>query len=69
MPDRKMNSCSKFAIKTFTLDKGSNGSDLKFPKELKNHSFISIQTMVVKLLQTMCENQHFPCLIHKSIST
>ena len=33
-----------------TLDKLSNGSDQKCSKELKNHSFISVESMVVKLL-------------------
>ena len=32
-----------------TLDKVSNGSGQKCSKELKNHSFPSIETIVVKL--------------------
>ena len=43
-----------------TSDKVSYGSGQKFSKELKNHSFTSVQTIVVKLPWKMCENQYFP---------
>ena len=33
-----------------TLGKVSNGSDKKGSKEFKNHSFISLETIAVKLL-------------------
>ena len=44
-----------------TLDKVSYGSGQKYSKELKNHSFTSVETIVVKLQWKMCENQYFPC--------
>ena len=44
-----------------SLDKVSYGSGQKCSKELKNHSFTSAETNVVKLKQKMCENQYFPC--------
>ena len=42
-------------------DKVSYGSGQKCSKELKNHSFTSVETIVVKLQGKMCENQYFPC--------
>ena len=42
-------------------DKVSYGSGQKCSKELKNHSFTSVETIVVKLQWKMCENQYFPC--------
>ena len=39
-----------FSKNKATLDKVFNGSDTKCSKELKNHSFISVDIMVVKLL-------------------
>ena len=39
-----------FSKNKATLDKVSNGSDYKCSNELKNKSFISVETMVVKLL-------------------
>ena len=44
-----------------TSDKVSYGSGQKCSKELKNHSFTSVETIVVKLQWKMCENQYFPC--------
>ena len=44
-----------------TSDKESYGSGQKCSKELKNHSFTSVGTIVVKLQWKMCENQYFPC--------
>ena len=44
-----------------TSDKVSHGSGQKCSMELKNHSFTSIETIVVKLQWKMCENQYFPC--------
>ena len=38
-----------FSKNKANLDKVSNGSDKKCSKELKNQSFISVETMVVKL--------------------
>ena len=48
-----------------TLDKVSYGSGQKCSKELKNHSFTLKESIVVKLQEKICENQYFPCLIHK----
>ena len=39
-----------FSKNKATLDKVFDGFDQKSSKELKNHSFISVETMVVKLL-------------------
>ena len=43
------------------LDKVSYGSGQKCSTELKNHSFISVEAIVLKLQRKMCENQYFPC--------
>ena len=43
------------------LDKVSYGSGQKCSTELKNHSFTSVEAIVVKLQRKMCENQYFPC--------
>ena len=37
------------------------GSGHKCSKELKKHSFTSVETIVVKLQWKMCENQYLPC--------
>ena len=50
-----------FSQSKVTLDKVSYGSGQKYSKELKNHSFTSVETIVVKLQWKMCENQYFPC--------
>ena len=50
-----------FSKNKANLDKVSYGSSQKYSKELKNHSFISVEATVVKLQQKMCENQYFPC--------
>ena len=42
-----------------TLDKVSYVSGQKCSKELKNHSFTSVETIVVKLEWKMCKNQWF----------
>ena len=42
-------------------NKVSYGFGQKCSKELKNHSFTSAETIVVKLQWKMCENQYFPC--------
>ena len=42
-------------------DKVSCGSGQKCSKELKNHSFTSVETIVVKLQWKMCKNQYVPC--------
>ena len=44
-----------------TSDKVSYGYGQKCFKELKNHSFTSVETIVVKLQWKMCENQYFSC--------
>ena len=44
-----------------TLDKVSNGSGQKCSKELKNHRFTSVETIILKLQWKMCENQYFQC--------
>ena len=50
-----------FSKNKATLDKVSYGSGQKCSTELKNHSFTSAETIVVKLQYKMCENQYFPC--------
>ena len=50
-----------FSKNKATSDKVSNGFGQKCSKELKNHSFTSAETIVVKLQWKMCENQYFPC--------
>ena len=60
--------CALF-LKTFcifsknkaTLDKISYRSGQKCSKELKNHSFTSVEAIVLKLQWKMCENQYFTC--------
>ena len=49
-----------FSKNKTTLDKVSYGSGQKSSKELKNHSFTSVEAIVVKLQQKMCKNQYFP---------
>ena len=49
-----------FSKNKATSDKVSYGSGQKCSKELKNHSFTSVETIVVKLQWKMCENQYFP---------
>ena len=50
-----------FSKNKATSDKVSYGSGQKCSKELKNHSFASVETIVVKLQWKMCENQYFWC--------
>ena len=50
-----------FSQNKATSDKVFYGSGQKCSKELKNHSFTSVETIVVKLQWKMCENQYFPC--------
>ena len=50
-----------FSKNKATSDKVSYGSGQKCSKELKNLSFTSVETIVVKLQWKMCENQYFPC--------
>ena len=50
-----------FSKNKATSDKVSYGSGQKCSKELKNHSFTSVETIVVKLQWKMCENQYFSC--------
>ena len=50
-----------FSKNKATLDKVSYGSCQKCSKGLTNHSFTSVETIVVKLQWKMCENQYFPC--------
>ena len=50
-----------FSKNKATSDKVSYGSGQKCSKELKNHSFTSVETIDVKLQWKMCENQYFPC--------
>ena len=50
-----------FSKKKATSDKVSYGSGQKCSKELKNHSFTSVETIGVKLEWKMCKNQYFPC--------
>ena len=50
-----------FSKKKATSDKVSYRSGEKCSKELKNQSFTSVKTIVVKLQWKMCKNQYFPC--------
>ena len=50
-----------FSKNKATSEKVSYGSGQKCSKELKNYSFTSVETIVVKLQWKMCENQYFPC--------
>ena len=50
-----------FSKNKATSDKVSYGSGQKCSKKLKNHSFTSVETIVVKLQWKICENQYFPC--------
>ena len=50
-----------FSKNKATSDKVSYGSGQKCSKELKNHSFTSVETIVVKLQWKMCKNQYFSC--------
>ena len=50
-----------FSRNKATSDKVSYGSGQKCSKELENYSFISVETIFVKLQLKMCENQYFPC--------
>ena len=50
-----------FSKNKATSDKVFYGSGQKCSKELKNYSFTSVETIVVKLQWKMCENQYFPC--------
>ena len=50
-----------FSQNKATSDKVFYGSGQKCSKELKNHSFTSVETIVVKLQWKMCENQYFSC--------
>ena len=52
-----------------TLDKVSYGSGQKCSKELKNHSFTSVETIVAKLELKICKISVFHVLNHKSITT
>ena len=49
-----------FSKNKATSDKAPYGSGQKCSKELKNHSFTSVETIVVKLQWKMCKNQYFP---------
>ena len=50
-----------FSKNKVASDKVSYGSDQKCSKELKNHSFTSVEAIIVKLQWKMRENQYFPC--------
>ena len=43
------------------LDKETFGSGQKCSKEFTNHSFTSVEVIVVKLQWKMCRNQYFTC--------
>ena len=53
--------CAFSQINKATSDKVSYGSGQKCSKEFKNHSFTSVETIIVKLQWKMCQNQYFPC--------
>ena len=50
-----------FSKNKANLDNVSCGSGQKCSKELKNHTFTSVEAIVRKLERKMCENQYFPC--------
>ena len=50
-----------FSKNKATLDKETYASGQICSKELKNHSFTSVEAIVVKLQWKMCENQYFTC--------
>ena len=50
-----------FSKNKATSDKLSYGSGQKCSKELNNHSFTLVETIVVNLQWKMCANQYFPC--------
>ena len=50
-----------FSKNKATSDKVPYGSGQKCSKELKNHSFTSVETTFVKLQWKMCKNQYFRC--------
>ena len=50
-----------FSKNKATSDIVSYESGQKCSKELKNDSFTSVETIIVKLQWKMCENQYFPC--------
>ena len=50
-----------FSRNKATSDKVSYGSGQKRSKKLKNHSFTSVETIVVKLQWKIYKNQYFPC--------
>ena len=50
-----------FSKNKATLDKETYASGQICSKELKNHSFTSVEAIVVKLQWNMCENQYFTC--------
>ena len=52
---------SIFSKNKAILDKESYGSGQKCSKEVQNHSFTSVEAIVVKLQWKMCENQYFTC--------
>ena len=49
-----------FSKNKATSDNVSYGSGQRCSKELKNHSFTSVETFVMKLQWKKCENQYFP---------
>ena len=59
-----------FSKNKVTSDKLSYGSGQKYSKELKNHSFTSVETIVVKLQwKNVQKSIFFMFLSHKSITT
>ena len=50
-----------FSKNKATLDKETYASGQICCKELKNHSFTSVEAIVVKLQLKMCETQYFTC--------
>ena len=50
-----------FSKNKATLDKKTYASGQKCSKEVKNHSFTSVEAIAVKLQWKMCENQYFTC--------
>ena len=58
-----------FSKNKATSDKVSYGSGQKCSKELKNLSFTSVETIVVKLSEKCAKINIFHVLSHKSITT
>ena len=57
-----------FSKNKATLDKVSYGSGQKYSKELKNHSFTSVETVVVRLVKNVQKKNCFEPYINNYLS-